>query len=104
MSTNPQISNLTDIRHGHLADKLGEIRARENELKKQRQEIEAQLKEEGVEVAEGGTFRVTISYDILSKRVDWKTVAAKLAPSRQLVAAHTKAIHSDRVTVKALSK
>jgi len=96
--------NLTDVRHAFLADRLGEIRAEQNQLKTEWNSIVDQLKDEGVDVVEGNAYRVTISYYIATSRINWQAVAKKLEPSRQLIQAHTSVGHSDRVTVKALSK
>lgn len=87
-------------------DELGAVQAMIAELRKQ----EAQLKGEifandqlGL-VTEGDLFKATI---IEQERtcVDWKAVAAKLQPSRQLVQAHTevKTVVSMKVTARSTS-
>lgn len=92
------------------ADELGAIRAEMQQLKDAASFIENLLKEKHVEVAEGRKYRVTITYGIESKRIDNKTLLAKVCekhgiePSHQLVSAHTKVVTSDRVSVKAHTK
>ena len=102
MTTNPTTVDLTQARHGYLADQLGRLAAEIKHLQDQKKEIEDQLKAERVDACEGNLFRVTISYDVETARVDWKAVAGKLKPSRQLVTAHTRIGHADRVNVRAL--
>jgi hypothetical protein len=47
---------------------------------------------------------VSIARNVTQNRTDWKAVAAKLKPSRQLVQAHTKQSVYDRLTVTAKVK
>lgn len=101
MTTNPNTVDLTQARHGYLADQLGRLAAEIKHLQQQKREIEDQLKIERVDACEGNLFRVTISYDVETTRVDWKAVASKLKPSRQLVTAHTSVSVADRVNVRA---
>jgi hypothetical protein len=89
---------------GDIADALGEVRAQIKALQDQQDFIEGLLKAKGVTLAEGRMFRVSISYGVEAARVDWKAVAEKLQPSRQLVTAHTKVSSSDRVRVTAMKK
>ena len=102
MNTNPRFFDATD--DGAVADELGKLRAEIDTLKNSAEFLEGLLKHKGVTEAEGALFRVRISYDIETKRVSWKDVAAKLNPSRQLVQAHTKVSTSDRVLVTAKRK
>jgi hypothetical protein len=89
---------------GDIADALGEVRAQVKALQDQQDFLEGLLKAKGVEQAEGRLFRVSISYGVETSRVDWKAVAEKLQPSRQLVTAHTKTSTGDRVRVTAMRK
>ena len=84
-------------------DTLGHIRAQIADLQAEAKRLEADIKAEGAGTYEGELFRVTVS-EVDSQRVDWKAVAAKLEPSRQLVTAHTKDVHSVRLTVSARKK
>ena len=102
MTHNPPTTvDLTAARHAYLADELGRIAARIKEMNEQKKLLEAELKEDHVTAVEGDLFRVTISSDVQTTRVDWKAVSAKLKPSRQLVTAHTSVGVADRVNVRA---
>jgi len=103
MTHNPPTTDLTAARHAYLADELGRIAARIKEMTEQKKLLESELKADHVDVVEGNLFRVSISYDVQTTRVDWKAVSAKLKPSRQLVTAHTTVGLSDRVNVRARS-
>jgi hypothetical protein len=98
----PRFFDATD--DGAVADELGKLRAEIDTLRNSAEFLEGLLKHKGVTEAEGALFRVRISYDIETKRVSWKDVAAKLNPSRQLVQAYTKVSTSDRVLVTAKKK
>ena len=102
MSQQPRFFDATD--DGAVADELGKLRAEIDALKNSAEFLEDLLKHKGVTEAEGALFRVRISYDIETKRVSWKDVAAKLNPSRQLIQAHTRVSTSDRVLVTAKRK
>lgn len=82
-----------------LVDRLGLILAEKSKIIAEEKEIKNQLIQAGYEVVEGDIFRATISH-VVSKRSDWKTIANKLEPSRQLITAYTKEVESDRVAVK----
>jgi len=89
---------------GDIADSMGELRAQIKKLQDQQSFLEGLLKAKGVTLAEGNAFRVSISYGVETSRVDWKAVAEKLNPSRQLLTAHTSVSASDRVRVTAMKK
>jgi hypothetical protein len=84
-----------------LVDALGDTRAQLAELKDQESDIKAKLIKAGVTPAEGDYYRATV---VNSDRtyIDWKEIAAKLKPSRQLVTAHTevKPVISVRCTAR----
>jgi hypothetical protein len=84
-----------------LVDQLGCIKAQIADLEKQEKAIRAQLIDTGHGAIEGELFRATVSRSEV-ERVDWKAVAEKCEPSRQLIAAHT--LHDERVTVKVVSR
>jgi hypothetical protein len=77
------------------ADQLAEIRAEVKRLQALEKDLAEALKAGADPI--GLNFRATV---ISSDRdsVDWKAVAAKLRPSRQLVTAHTR--HSTVVSVR----
>lgn len=84
----------------HPVDELGALKAQISALKKRHDLIADELKAQGG-VIEGDLFAATV---IVAEResVDWKAVAAKLAPSRQLVQAHTAV--AEVVTLKVTAK
>jgi len=81
-------------------DRLGYIRAQIADLQEQAKALEAELKNTGPGSYEGNLFRATVS-DVERKLTDWKAIAAKFEPSRQLIQAHTKLSHSITVRVTA---
>lgn len=85
-----------------IADALGEVKARQKELKDIQIGLERYLKAQGLTEADGTKYRVTVSYGIITARVDYRAIVDKLGTSRQMLAAHTKRNVSDRVSVKAL--
>lgn len=87
-----------------IADRIGELRAEAKRINNEAAELEAALIAAHETAVDGRQFRVAISYNVERKLVDWKAVAAKLNPSRQLVRAHTKTSVSNRVRVTALKK
>ncbi len=84
-----------------LADELGSIRAQQADLKDREREIRNTLIESGIEVLEDDIFRALVVQS-LRTTIDWKAVAAKLKPSRQLVTSHTsdKEVISIRVSAR----
>lgn len=87
-----------------VADQLGEARAELKYAQDRVKELESVLKQSGQPVVEGDLFRVKIAYNVETKRVDWKSVAAKLNPSRQLIAGNTKVSTYDRLSISAQPK
>lgn len=84
-----------------LADELGMIRAQMAELKEREATIRETFIKAGVHAVEDETFRATV-VESMRKIVDWKAVAKKLNPSRQLLTAHTteKEVVSVRVSAR----
>lgn len=84
-----------------LADELGFIRAQMADLKDREKDIRDIMIEAGVKTLEDDTFRALVVESIRTM-IDWKAVAAKLRPSRQLVTAHTteKEVISIRVNAR----
>ncbi len=81
-------------------DTIGTLKAQIAALTNELRTHERALKDQGPGHYHGQLFDVTVAA-VHTERVDWKAVAAKLAPSRQLVTAHTKAVDSVRLTVNA---
>jgi len=71
------------------------------DLKDREKEIRETFIEAGVTALEGESFRALVVESIRTL-IDWKAVAAKLEPSRQLVTAHTteKEVISIRVNAR----
>ena len=84
-----------------LADELGAIRAQLADLKDREREIRNTLIEAGVKTLEDDIFRALV-VESMRTMIDWKSVAAKLKPSHQLVTAHTteKEVVSIRVSAR----
>lgn len=84
-----------------LADELGRIRAKMANLKDREAEIREIMLDAGVDALEDKIFRAVV-VESLRTTVNWKAVAAKLKPSRQLVTAHTteKEVFSIRVNAR----
>lgn len=101
-TTQPPLFNVSD--NGAVADELGSIRAKIKTLKDSQSFLESVLKDKGVSIAEGKNYRVSISYDVETQRTDWKAVATKLKPSRQLISAHSQVSVSNRIRVTAMTK
>jgi len=83
MSNAKNEANLTG-----LADELGIIRAQMADLKGREKDIREVLIAADVHTLEDEQFRAVV-VESMRTTIDWKTVAAKLKPSRQLVTAHT---------------
>jgi hypothetical protein len=80
-----------------LADRIGELDAMMKPLNDERAALAAQLKELGAGKYAGQLWSCTVSESTRTS-VDWKTIAERLNPSRQLVVAHTS--QSPVVTLK----
>jgi hypothetical protein len=89
-----------------VADEIGYLRSEISALQQQLREAEAEILEDPTVPVTvlGNHYRVTVSRGITTRRVDWKKVAEKLNPSRQLVSAHTRTSLSNRISVTALPK
>jgi len=88
--------------YGEMADYVGNIRADIRTLQDKLKHVEDILKNEGVTVAEGDLFRVAISYDVSRATTNWKKIAERYNPSRQIISGNTKVSLHDRLTVSAL--
>ena len=69
-------------------DRLGELKAQIKTLQDEAKAIEASMKADGSDRFEGAFFAASVSHSERTT-VDWKAIAEKLEPSRQLVRAHT---------------
>jgi hypothetical protein len=84
-----------------LADELGNIRAQMADLKNRESDIREIFINAKVDSLEDEIFRAKVVHSLRTS-IDWKAVAAKLEPSRQLVTAHTseKEVISIRVNAR----
>jgi hypothetical protein len=74
---------------GGVADRLGLIKAELAALKAEEAKLKETLIESGLAVVEGSLYRVAVSETAGKTLIDWKSVAEKFSPSRQLVTANT---------------
>lgn len=83
-------------------DQLGQLHAAIADMKRKADKIRTELENAGLTDIEGQAYRVNFAQCAGKTLTDWKTIAAKLKPSRQLIAAHTTTGDpSTRMTVKA---
>ena len=98
------LNKLVEASPAALADHIGQLRADKDAIAKQLKDAEALLKDiTGGEPAEGTLFRV-VFVEAVRTTVNWKKIAAKLNPSRQLVTANSRDAVVNSVKVSALSK
>ena len=81
-------NDLELARFSQMVDHLGELRAQAKLVGDEIKFLEKELKASQLREINGQYYRATISCSDRA-RVDWKAVAEKLMPSRQLVVAHT---------------
>lgn len=83
-------------------DRLGVIHAAMADMKKEADALRADLEDAGLDHIDGQLYRVNFAQVAGRTLTDWKTIAAKLNPSRQLITAHTTTGEpSTRLTIKA---
>lgn len=84
-----------------IVDQLGAIKAQQAAAKRIADGLIKKLVDAGVTEIDGATFRATVStHDV--EQIDWKAIAEKLNPSRQLIAGNTKTV--ERTTVKVVAR
>lgn len=94
---------MTEHNLNPLADEYGKLKAEIADLVLRQKTIKETFESAGVRELEGDLFRCVLSEIDESVGPDWKAIAEKMNPSRQLVAAHqkvTKAAHV-RISVSA---
>ena len=85
-----------------VVDELGLLLADKAVLVKREEELKSILRGAGVSPVEGQLFRATVATPAPTEVVDWKAIAERLEPSRQLITAHTTwRENAPRVSVKA---
>jgi len=84
----PEVASAAD-QLKRKADRLGLLHAVIAQSQTEVADLRAELEAAGLKEIEGDLYRVAFANCKGSTKVNWKAVAAKLQPSRQLVAAHT---------------
>jgi hypothetical protein len=83
-------------------DRLGALAAYAASIKKEADELRAELEAAALASIEGHHYRATFSQCKGRTATDWQAVAAKFKPSAQLIRAHTTTgSESTRMTIKA---
>jgi histidinol-phosphate/aromatic aminotransferase/cobyric acid decarboxylase-like protein len=83
-------------------DRLGALSAAIATMKKEADQIRAELEDAGLDNIEGQLYRVNFAQVAGRTLTDWKTIAERLKPSAQLIRAHTTTgAPSTRLTIKA---
>jgi hypothetical protein len=92
---------MSEVNHNlkPLVDQIGILRAQMATLAEQENVLVTQLQNAGVEVLEGNQFRITLTKIAEWKGPDWKAIAKKLNPSRQLIAANTRVMRKEHTRV-----
>ena len=70
-------------------DRLGQLAAEAEAISLEAERLRAELEAAGLKDIHGTHYRAHFAPVKGSRRTDWKTIAAKFKPSRQLIAAHT---------------
>jgi hypothetical protein len=73
----------------HMVDRLAILKATIATLKTEEEEIKLGLVATGLPIIESSLHRCSVGHQNGRTVIDWKTIAEKLSPSRQLVTAHT---------------
>jgi hypothetical protein len=83
-------------------DRLGALSAALAAMKREADQIRAELEDAGLADIHGNLYRVNFAQCAGRTLTDWKTIAERLKPSAQLIRAHTTTGEpSTRMTVKA---
>jgi hypothetical protein len=83
-------------------DQLGALSAALAAMKREADQIRAELEDAGLADIHGNLYRVNFAQCTARAVTDWKTVAERLNPSAQLIRAHTKPSKAFvKMTVKA---
>jgi hypothetical protein len=73
-----------------IVDRIAQLKAQISDLTQEEAALKAALIESGLEAVNGSEHRAAISWTF-RKTTDWRSIAEKFDPSRQLIAAHTSA-------------
>lgn len=85
------MNTTTDTRAmlGATVDRLAQVKAEIARLSVEEKALKNALIDSGLHAIDGALHRVAISYSDGRVTVDWRAIAEKLGPSRQLITAHT---------------
>jgi hypothetical protein len=83
-----------------MVDTLATIRADIADLKSREETYKAALIAAGHRAIDGTQHRATISEPVYRVTIDWRTIAERLEPSRQLIKAHTTTAEEPTITVR----
>lgn len=72
-----------------MVDRLAVLKAMQADLSVEEKTLKESLTLSGLDRIEGTLHKATISHVNGRTMVDWKTIAEKFGPSRQLIQAHT---------------
>lgn len=84
---------------GGIVDKLGQVKAQLADLKKEEDRLKQELIDSGLASIDGTFYRAAISECDGKTSIDWKAIAEKFSPSRQLIKSKT-TYGEDYVTVR----
>jgi hypothetical protein len=71
-----------------IVDRIAQLKAQISDLTQEEAALKAALIDSGLEAINGAEHRAAVSWTV-KKSTDWRTIAEKFEPSRQLIAAHT---------------
>lgn len=72
-----------------MVDRLAVLKALQADMAAEEKTLKQSLTSSGLDRIEGTLHKATISHVEGRTMVDWKTIAEKFGPSRQLIQAHT---------------
>jgi hypothetical protein len=81
-------------------DRLALVKAQLADLKAREDALKQELAATGLPFIDGTTHRVAISHCDPRPVIDWRAIAEKLNPSRQLVVAHTTVAEEGYIVVR----
>ena len=82
-------ATLNSVSLSACVDRLAMVKAQLADLKREEDALKAELIDAGLPVIESNAYRCAVSMCDGRESIDWKAIAEKLQPSRQLVTAHT---------------
>lgn len=71
-----------------IVDRIAQLKAQISDLTQEEAALKAALIDCGLDTVNGTEHRAAISWTV-KKTTDWRAIAEKFEPSRQLIAAHT---------------